>query len=182
MKAQQCVKLTSTNRPFGLTIKFTRRIAITPRRNRHGETSPANLPAAPFGLQKNVVCRMTSSEGPVAYISFIPMLFSCERSGRAALQRRVCQPFRIVIPRRALARRGTCSWPRLIAKSSFDIDVPGSACNPRLEPSGRKAHVNEAGDFTAGEIPVPIPNTEVKPRRADCTARESVWESRSSPT
>jgi hypothetical protein len=24
---------------------------------------------------------------------------------------------------------------------------------------------------------VPIPNTEVKPRRADCTARESVWES-----
>src|SRR5271166_185209 len=39
-----------------------------------------------------------------------------------------------------------------------------------------------AGDFTAGEIPVPIPNTEVKPRRADCTARESVWESRSSPT
>ena len=25
------------------------------------------------------------------------------------------------------------------------------------------------------------PNTEVKPRRADCTARESVWESRSLP-
>jgi hypothetical protein len=32
------------------------------------------------------------------------------------------------------------------------------------------------------EIPVPIPNTEVKPRRADRTARESAWESRSSPT
>ena len=37
------------------------------------------------------------------------------------------------------------------------------------------------GDLTAGVPPVPIPNTEVKPRRADCTARESVWESRSSP-
>src|SRR2546428_1795077 len=37
------------------------------------------------------------------------------------------------------------------------------------------------GDLTAGDPPVPIPNTEVKPRRADCTARESVWESRSLP-
>ncbi len=46
----------------------------------------------------------------------------------------------------------------------------------------RLAHACEAGDLTAGEIPVPIPNTEVKPRWADCTARESVWESRSSPT
>ena len=34
------------------------------------------------------------------------------------------------------------------------------------------------GDLTAGDPPVPIPNTEVKPRWADCTARESVWESR----
>src|SRR5690349_7349051 len=40
---------------------------------------------------------------------------------------------------------------------------------------------NEVGDHTAGVTPVPIPNTEVKPRRADCTARETVWESRSSP-
>src|SRR5436853_953716 len=37
------------------------------------------------------------------------------------------------------------------------------------------------GDLTAGDPPVPIPNTAVKPRRADCTARETVWESRSSP-
>src|SRR5260370_26564484 len=40
---------------------------------------------------------------------------------------------------------------------------------------------NFVGDLTAGVPPVPIPNTEVKPRRADCTARESVWESRSLP-
>jgi hypothetical protein len=45
-------------------------------------------------------------------------------------------------------------------------------------PSGREQVV---GDHTAGVPPVPIPNTEVKPRRADCTARESVWESRSLP-
>ena len=50
------------------------------------------------------------------------------------------------------------------------------------QPRPRVAHACEAGDLTAGEIPVPIPNTEVKPRWADCTARESVWESRSSPT
>ena len=37
------------------------------------------------------------------------------------------------------------------------------------------------GDLTAGDPPVPIPNTVVKPRRADGTARESVWESRSLP-
>ena len=40
---------------------------------------------------------------------------------------------------------------------------------------------SEVGDLTAGDPPVPIPNTAVKPRRADCTARESVWESRSLP-
>ena len=45
-------------------------------------------------------------------------------------------------------------------------------------PSGREQVV---GDHTAGVPPVPIPNTEVKPRRADCTARVSVWESRSLP-
>ena len=35
-----------------------------------------------------------------------------------------------------------------------------------------------AGDHTARVTPVPIPNTEVKPRWADGTARESVWERR----
>src|ERR1700721_3027493 len=37
------------------------------------------------------------------------------------------------------------------------------------------------GDHTARVTPVPIPNTEVKPRRADDTARVTVWERRSSP-
>ena len=37
---------------------------------------------------------------------------------------------------------------------------------------------NFAGEFTARVTPVPIPNTEVKPRWADGTARVSVWEIR----
>ena len=35
-----------------------------------------------------------------------------------------------------------------------------------------------AGEYTARVTPVPIPNTEVKPRWADGTARVSVWERR----
>ena len=38
-----------------------------------------------------------------------------------------------------------------------------------------------SGDQTARVTPVPIPNTVVKPRRADDTARVTVWERRSSP-
>src|SRR4051794_3490474 len=37
------------------------------------------------------------------------------------------------------------------------------------------------GGYFGGVTPVPIPNTEVKPTRADGTAREAVWESRSLP-
>ena len=37
------------------------------------------------------------------------------------------------------------------------------------------------GDSSGGATPVSIPNTEVKPSSADGTARETVWESRSSP-
>src|SRR3954447_2434600 len=47
-------------------------------------------------------------------------------------------------------------------------------------PTGRPRQ-QVSGDITARVTPVPIPNTAVKPRRADCTARETVWESRSSP-
>ena len=45
----------------------------------------------------------------------------------------------------------------------------------------RSFHFEFSGDFGEGETPVPIPNTAVKPLRADGTARASVWESRSSP-
>ncbi len=37
------------------------------------------------------------------------------------------------------------------------------------------------GDDGGGDTPLPIPNREVKPARADGTARGTSWESRSSP-
>ena len=37
------------------------------------------------------------------------------------------------------------------------------------------------GDLTGGVTPVPIPNTEVKPLRADGTAWATAWETRSLP-
>ncbi len=37
------------------------------------------------------------------------------------------------------------------------------------------------GDHTGGATPVPIPNTEVKPSRADDTAAVRLWESRALP-
>ena len=37
------------------------------------------------------------------------------------------------------------------------------------------------GGHSGGETPGPIPNPEVKPSSADGTARETWWESRSSP-
>src|SRR5438105_1751675 len=39
----------------------------------------------------------------------------------------------------------------------------------------------DSGGYIGGVPPVPFPNTEVKPTRADGTARETVWESRSLP-
>ena len=38
-----------------------------------------------------------------------------------------------------------------------------------------------SGIYIAGVTPLPIPNREVKPRRADGTIRVTVWESRSMP-
>ncbi len=38
-----------------------------------------------------------------------------------------------------------------------------------------------SGDYIEGETPVPIPNTAVKPLRADGTRWVTVWESRSLP-
>ena len=37
------------------------------------------------------------------------------------------------------------------------------------------------GDHAGGATPVPIPNTEVKPSRADDTAAVRLWESRALP-
>src|SRR5437773_10180494 len=55
----------------------------------------------------------------------------------------------------------------------------GSGFRQRAHPPAQR--LKFVGDLTAGVTPVPIPNTEVKPRRTDGTARESVWERRSLP-
>src|SRR5215470_10512393 len=43
------------------------------------------------------------------------------------------------------------------------------------------AREKNSGGYFGGVTPVPIPNTEVKPSRADGTPRETAWESRSPP-
>ena len=55
---------------------------------------------------------------------------------------------------------------------------------PRNDHAERQTLVNivlNPGDYSGGATPVPIPNTEVKPVRADGTAWAAVWESRSLP-
>src|SRR5437588_7760130 len=69
---------------------------------------------------------------------------------------------------RALLEHGAKQIPRRM----LGISAAGS--------DARKAP-QLSGDHTARVTPVPIPNTEVKPRRADGTARETVWERESSP-
>src|SRR5438876_3896926 len=46
---------------------------------------------------------------------------------------------------------------------------------------GSPCSMSLPGDDTGGATPVPIPNTEVKPSRADGTALATAWESRSPP-
>ena len=47
-----------------------------------------------------------------------------------------------------------------------------------MDLSGKKIF---SGGYRKGVTPVPIPNTVVKTFRADDTARETLWESRSLP-
>ena len=58
------------------------------------------------------------------------------------------------------------------------INYPSYPVVRRLRPS---LFLKVCGGYIGGVTPVPIPNTEVKPTRADGTAREAVWESRSLP-
>src|ERR1017187_79941 len=112
-------ELTSTNRPFGLTIKFT--------------------------LHMERTCSALS----------YPMLFGCETS--------ISRSFKV--------------WRMRSFAAYFETQPL------RISSAGSDARITPqvSGDHTARETPVPIPNTEVKPCWADCTARESVWESRSLP-
>ena len=70
--------------------------------------------------------------------------------------------------------RQICSTAYSVAKLGFGLGfIQPQASNLQL--------LDFPGGHTAGATPVPIPNTEVKPRRADDTARVTVWERRSLP-
>src|SRR5215470_11682113 len=74
-----------------------------------------------------------------------------------------------------------------------DLDLPAKRASLSGPAAGREwirrfSHEFEAsalrqvsGGFAGGATPVPIPNTEVKPSRADGTAGETLWESRTPP-
>ena len=54
-------------------------------------------------------------------------------------------------------------------------------CDPPPHTPAFTPTLTLVGGYTARVTPVPIPNTVVKPRWADGTARETVWESTTSP-
>src|SRR5579864_5469801 len=68
----------------------------------------------------------------------------------------------------------------VILSEAKDLLFPHSAGSSRLVVMLRRS-LQVSGGQTARVTPVPIPNTEVKPRRADDTARVTVWERRSPP-
>ena len=59
------------------------------------------------------------------------------------------------------ADKGSISRPIMDFRDNSDYQIPG--------------------DHAGGATPVPIPNTEVKPSRADDTAAARLWESRALP-
>ena len=63
-------------------------------------------------------------------------------------------------------------------ESEFSLEYEVRKQILRRKRSGLRLRLRFAGEFTARVPPVPIPNTEVKPRWADGTARVSVWEIR----
>ncbi len=78
-------------------------------------------------------------------------------------------------------------FPRLDRKIYFQAKQRSRACAASQitirfsKLSFRKVLYKFSGDFVERVTPVPIPNTEVKPLRADGTAWEAAWESRKSP-
>src|SRR5579883_1375239 len=84
-------------------------------------------------------------------------------------------------PRTTATLRPVCSNGSLVMKVARQHIRAG---NPRLAFSKKADAVageQVLGDLSERDPPVPIPNTVVKPLSPDCTARASVWESRTSP-
>ena len=70
--------------------------------------------------------------------------------------------------------------PSLDRKSSSPFVVISSTPTVKAV-SGRTKFSRFFGGDVGGVIPDPIPNSEVKPSKADGTAREAAWESRTLP-
>ena len=103
---------------------------------------------------------------------------------RAVLIARVAWPVQATYP--TTSSRGTIAdtalAPASHARTSARRRQPGRP--PRQHcprSSALQTAMVLAGDYSARAIPVPIPNTVVKPLRADGTAWETVWESTSLP-
>ena len=133
MKAQQCVELTRTNRPFGLTIKLTSFVVPF------------------FRTRLRPVLRL-----------YRLLLF--EFAARHILLSKL--KFDSRNPNFAFA---VFSYGVLTVDDFFSVFV------------SRVSLFQFPGGHAAGVTPVPIPNTEVKPRWADDTALATVWERRSLP-
>ena len=81
--------------------------------------------------------------------------------------------------------RVVLTWPfGLIIKISIShrsLTGGGSRCRVTLIKAHVRFQYRFSGGYSERVTPVPIPNTEVKPLRADGTAWVAVWESRSPP-
>jgi hypothetical protein len=65
--------------------------------------------------------------------------------------------------------------------SLYPLYVLWASCLSSPHEGGLQRPQQLSGGNVGGVTPVPIPNTEVKPSRADGTPRETAWESRSLP-
>ena len=182
MEARQRVKLTSTNRPFGLIIKLSHSVfekvneaafasSVRSASRRTCKCQP-NLGACMRFACGNAVGRRSFCSGIQHFPQTGALAPEALNFLLAALRPPVLlSPSRRVAP--ALCRRLTARKKSFeVAARILNVFRP-SAFDFRL--------LQVSGDHTARVPPVPIPNTVVKPRRADDTARATVWERRSSP-
>ena len=68
-----------------------------------------------------------------------------------------------------------------LERSGAAVTQPQACSRPADQGSVEPAERTVSGGHSGGETPVPIPNTAVKPARADGTWGEAPWESRSPP-
>jgi hypothetical protein len=186
------VKLTSTNRPFGLIIKLSQIVfgsGMEPQKNERDKRRSPSLSqyvrprVEPVNCQPRFVrCKPSPDSEP--FVPYPPCARNPELSVVSIAPPGA--PISISVVLRSRWQK-VCSRGRILqVLSTFDFRL--STLKSRLDFEG-SFHLQLStfdfyefpGDHTARVTPVPIPNTVVKPRRADDTARATVWERRSSP-